>query len=276
MLGKHSANSSADFDKAGSIQRTIDAIDSFAADSETQKISNRNSQIQNQEQLVVEELRKSFSTPAGARLEVLRGVSFTAEAGEMLAVMGASGAGKSTLLHLLGGLEAADDGRIRLGDFAVTDATGARLARYRNGEVGFVFQFHHLLPDLTAVENVSLPLLIARGSAVESRRRAIEALESVRLNERAKYPVGHLSGGEQQRVALARALIKRPRLVFADEPTGNLDETTGDEIGSLLHSYCRHTQAIVIVATHNAHLASLCDRTLLLDDGRIAERRNSE
>jgi lipoprotein-releasing system ATP-binding protein len=207
---------------------------------------------------------------------VLRGVSFNIEAGEMTAIMGASGVGKSTLLHLLGGLEAADDGRIKLNDFEVTRAQGAGLARYRNEDVGFVFQSHHLLPDLTAAENVALPLTISRVAWSESRLRAVEALEAVGLNERATHPVGHLSGGEQQRVALARALIKRPRLVLADEPTGNLDAATGDEIGALLGSYCRASPAIVIIATHNVRLAEVCARTLLLDDGRIMEKQESE
>jgi lipoprotein-releasing system ATP-binding protein len=207
---------------------------------------------------------------------VLREVSFNIEAGEMTAIMGASGAGKSTLLHLLGGLEAADDGRIRLNDFEVTLAQGAGLARYRNEDVGFVFQSHHLLPDLTAAENVALPLTISRVAWSESRLRAVEALEAVGLNERATHPVGHLSGGEQQRVALARALIKRPRLVLADEPTGNLDAATGDVIGALLGSYCRASPAIVIIATHNVRLAEVCDRALLLDDGRIMEKQEAE
>ena len=192
----------------------------------------------------------------------------------MLAIRGASGAGKSTLLHLLGGLEDVDEGLIRLDDFEITRAQSVRLARYRNREVGFVFQFHHLLPDLTALENVALPLLIGRAARRESLRRAEAALESVRLRTRATHPVGHLSGGEQQRVALARALIKRPRLVLADEPTGNLDAPTGDEIGNLLGSYCREQQSIVIVATHNERLAQMCDRALLLEAGRV--KQNTE
>jgi lipoprotein-releasing system ATP-binding protein len=207
---------------------------------------------------------------------VLRGVSLTVDAGEMVAIMGASGAGKSTLLHLLGGLESADEGAIRLGDFEVTRTRGPRLAPFRNQEIGFVFQFHHLLPDLTAAENVSLPLLISRTARHESGLRAVEALEIVGLSERASHPVGHLSGGERQRVALARALITSPPLVLADEPTGNLDEAAGDEIGSLLSSYCRTKRAIVVIATHNSRLASICDRTLLLEDGRISEKQESE
>jgi lipoprotein-releasing system ATP-binding protein len=220
-------------------------------------------------ELTVTDLRKSFRTPTGAELEVLRGVSFAAEQGEMLAIMGASGAGKSTLLHVIGGLEAAEDGLIKLSDFEITKSSAAGLAHYRNEEVGFVFQFHHLLPDLTALENVTMPLLINRTSHVESLRRATAALESVGLGERAAHPVSHLSGGEQQRVALARALINRPRLILADEPTGNLDAPMGDEIGQLLKAYCRERQAIAIVATHNAHLAEMCDRTLILEEGRV-------
>lgn len=195
-----------------------------------------------------------------------------AQPGEMLAIMGASGAGKSTLLHTLGGLEAADGGVIRLNDFEIMRARASELARYRNEEVGFVFQFHHLLPDLTAAENVALPLLISRVSRRDGSKRALEALESVGLGERAAHPVNHLSGGEQQRVALARALIKRPRLVLADEPTGNLDAQTGDAIGQRLNSYRREHQSIIILATHNARLARFCDRTLFLEDGEVRQK----
>ena len=205
-------------------------------------------------------------------LEVLRGISFSVAAGEMVAITGASGAGKSTLLHTLGGLEAADEGSICLGDFEVTSAPNSRLADYRSARVGFVFQFHHLLPDLTALENVALPLRISRTARQESLQRATEALEKFGLGERARHPVNHLSGGEQQRVALARALIKRPRLVLADEPTGNLDAPTGDAIGMLLASYCRQHSAIIIIATHNDRISQTCDRTLFLEEGRINEK----
>lgn len=235
------------------------------------RISNLKSQIPADAHLVVDDLQKSFRTPLGAELEVLRGVSLAAQAGEMLAIRGASGAGKSTLLHTLGGLEAADNGLIRLNELEITKSSAARLARYRNEEVGFVFQFHHLLPDLAAVENVALPLLISRTAWRESLQQATAALESVGLRERAAHPIGHLSGGEQQRVALARALIKRPRLVLADEPTGNLDAPMGDEIGQLLRAYCREHQSIVVVATHNPRLAEMCDRTLVLEEGRVKQ-----
>jgi lipoprotein-releasing system ATP-binding protein len=215
-------------------------------------------------------------SPEGTPLEVLRAVSFEAGPGEMLAVTGASGAGKSTLLHALGGLEEVDEGVIRLEDFEVTRASAGELARYRNERVGFVFQFHHLLPDLTATENVSLPLLISRAAWGESARSARLALESVGLGERATHPVSHLSGGEQQRVALARALVKRPYLILADEPTGNLDAGVGDEIGRLLRAYCREQNAVAVIATHNARLSDTCDRALLLEDGRIKAESGSQ
>jgi lipoprotein-releasing system ATP-binding protein len=219
------------------------------------------------------DLYKSFLTPAGERLEVLRGVSFKVGAGEMLALMGASGAGKSTLLHLLGGLEAADRGRIKLCEVEITSASRASLLRLRNERIGFVFQFHHLLPDLDATENVALPLLINRMQRQESNARAVSMLLSVGLGERLDYKVGLLSGGEQQRVALARALIREPRLVLADEPTGNLDAATGEEITARLSSFCKERRAAVIIATHNERVAGICDRTLVLRDGKIKEVR---
>ncbi|MBD0370876.1 MAG: ABC transporter ATP-binding protein [Pyrinomonadaceae bacterium] len=219
--------------------------------------------------LVVRDVRKSFRTPQGERLEVLRGASFAVEAGEMVAVMGASGAGKTTLLHVVGGLEEADGGDCFLGDFNITRARSFELARFRNEQVGFVFQFHHLLPDLTAAENVALPLLINRTPLKEASKRASLALERVRLLERAEHRVAELSGGEQQRVAVARALVREPQLVLADEPTGNLDTEVGDEIGAMLASYCHERGAALLIATHNQRLAALCDRILRLEHGRI-------
>lgn len=219
--------------------------------------------------LKVTDLRKSFLSPAGERLEVLRGVSFSARAGETVAIMGSSGAGKSTLLHLLGGLEAADHGSVVVGEITVDRANASELARFRNRRVGFIFQFHHLLPDLTTAENVSLPLLIKRTRHDEAMRRARRMLEEVGLDGRISHLVGHLSGGEQQRVAVCRALITRPSLVLADEPTGNLDVAIGHEIARSLVSYARDNQALVIIATHNRAVAALCDRVLALRDGRL-------
>jgi len=223
-------------------------------------------------ELIVSDLRKSFSSPNGERVEVLRGVSLSASAGEVVAIMGASGAGKSTLLHLLSGLEAADHGSIIAGQFAIDRATPSALARFRNQQVGFVFQFHNLLPDLTAAENVSLPLRITRTSRSDAMRQALLTLAEVGLDSRASASVvGHLSGGEQQRVAVCRALITRPAIVLADEPTGNLDTAIGNEIAYSLVSYAKSGPALVIIATHNRALAELCDRTLVLRDGRLCD-----
>jgi ABC-type lipoprotein export system ATPase subunit len=206
----------------------------------------------------VVDLRKSFIAPNGERLEVLRGVTFTANAGESIAITGASGSGKSTLLHLLGGLETADHGTI---NFERTNGRGQ--------QIGFVFQFHYLLPDLSAVENVALPLLIARRKRDLAFNRANDLLQEAGLAARADHPVSHLSGGEQQRVAVARALITEPKLLLADEPTGNLDPTISENIAQTLVNYARENSAVAVIATHSATLARMCDRSLVLDDGRL-------
>jgi lipoprotein-releasing system ATP-binding protein len=198
------------------------------------------------------DLRKSFAAPNGERIEVLRGVSFDVKAGECVAITGVSGSGKSTLLHLLGGLDKPDHGT---------------LTAFRREQIGFVFQFHYLLPDLSAVENVALPLMIRRSRS--ATYRATTLLEQTGLAGRLDHPVSHLSGGEQQRVAVARALITAPRLVLADEPTGNLDPAVAAEIGHTLIDYSRTQQALVIIATHSPSLAQLCDYSLVLEDGRV-------
>ena len=202
------------------------------------------------------ELRKAYASPSGARVEVLRGVSFTLAAGEMLAVTGASGAGKSTLLHLLGGLDAADGGSLRLGEIELTCARAAELARVRNEQVGFVFQFHHLLPGLSALENVALPLLVARRRRREAHAAAYALLASVGLSERAAHRPGELSGGEQQRTAIARALVHAPRLLLCDEPTGNLDHASAATVAELLLELHRRQETILVVVTHSAELAA--------------------
>jgi lipoprotein-releasing system ATP-binding protein len=219
--------------------------------------------------LVVNDLRKSFQSPSGDQLEVLRGVSLSVYAGEAVAIMGASGAGKSTLLHLLGGLEAPDHGSIEAGGFSIHNARPQALAHFRNHRVGLIFQFHHLLHDLTAAENVSLPLMIGRMGSHEADARATRILKEAGLGVRSSHFVGNLSGGEQQRVAVCRALVTQPALVLADEPTGNLDAAIGNEIARSLVSYARDTPAMVLIATHNHGLAGLCDRTLVLKDGRL-------
>jgi lipoprotein-releasing system ATP-binding protein len=201
------------------------------------------------------DVRKSFVAPNGERIEVLRGVTFAAKAGESIAITGASGSGKSTLLHLLGGLETPDHGSISL--------NGDRR------ETGFVFQFHYLLPDLSAVENVALPLLIARWKRRRAFERAMELLRETGLGERADHPISHLSGGEQQRVAVARALVTEPTLLLADEPTGNLDEAISEQIGHTLVDYAHKHSAITIIATHSASLARMCHRQLVLESGKV-------
>jgi len=206
------------------------------------------------ERLAVVDLRKSFAAPNGERIDVLRGLSFTINPGESVAITGASGSGKSTLLHLLGGLEAPDHGS---------------LTAFRREQIGFVFQFHYLLPDLTALENVALPLLIGRNQKGKAFQRATGLLAQTGLADRLDHPVAHLSGGEQQRVAVARALITEPLLVLADEPTGNLDLAVGEEIGQTLVTYARTHAAIVLIATHSPPLAQLCDYSLVLEDGRL-------
>jgi ABC-type lipoprotein export system ATPase subunit len=202
----------------------------------------------------VVDLRKSFVAPNGERLDVLRGVDFTVAGGESIAITGPSGSGKSTLLHLLGGLETPDHGTITL--------DGSQ-------RIGFVFQFHYLLPDLSAVENVALPLLISRWSRKRAFARALELLRETGLAERSDHPISHLSGGEQQRVAVVRALITEPKLLLADEPTGNLDEAISEQIGRALVDYSHKNSAITIIATHSPRLAGLCDRSLVLEGGRI-------
>ncbi|HKY26697.1 MAG TPA: ABC transporter ATP-binding protein [Pyrinomonadaceae bacterium] len=221
--------------------------------------------------LRVADLRKNFTSPTGERLEVLRGVSFSAEPGEALAVTGASGAGKTTLLNLLGGLEKPDHGKIAMGEFEIDKATEKSLAAFRQSRVGFLFQFHHLLADLTALENVALPLAIARVSWDDAIKRASQLLQTMAIGERMRHPVTHLSGGEQQRVAVCRALITSPSLVLADEPTGNLDSNLALEIGKILTGYAKSSGATVIIATHNQELAYLCDRILVLTDGKTRE-----
>ena len=221
--------------------------------------------------LVVEGLRKSFPSPSGGRVEVLRGVSLAVGAGEAVAVVGASGAGKTTLLHVLGGLEEAGAGVARAGDFLITGASVAELAAWRGRGVGFVFQSHRLLTALTAEENVALPLMVGRAGRREATERAREMLGAVGLSERARHSPGELSGGERQRVAVARALVTRPRLVLADEPTGALDSRTGAEVGALLLGLCRASRACLLVATHNEALARTCDRALALLDGVVVE-----
>ena len=210
------------------------------------------------------------SYPVGGRsLTVLRDLDLRVEAGEMVAIVGASGVGKSTLLHVLGGLDSRDGGMVRVADTDLGSLSDAELVAFRNRHVGFVFQFHHLLPEFTALENAEMPMRIARRPAAERRARATRLLERVGLGERLAHRPGMLSGGEQQRVAIARALIMEPSLLLADEPTGDLDEHTADSLHDLLRGMHREHGLTSVIATHNPRLAAACDRVLRLEDGRL-------
>jgi lipoprotein-releasing system ATP-binding protein len=202
-------------------------------------------------------------------IHVLRDLDLVVERGEMVAIVGASGVGKSTLLHLLGGLDRADSGHIAVdGHDLGAMADQARVA-FRNAQVGFVFQFHHLLPEFSALENAEMPIRIARRSPAEARAMASALLGRVGLAERLDHRPSMLSGGEQQRVAVARALVMQPALVLADEPTGDLDETTGDALHDLFREMHRERGLTSVIATHNPRLAASCDRILRLEAGRL-------
>ena len=219
--------------------------------------------------LRVRSLNKSYETAAGQSIHVLRDLQLDVGAGEMVAIVGASGVGKSTLLHVLGGLDRAGSGEVTVAGQVVTDMKDRALVEFRNRHVGFVFQFHHLLPEFDALENVEMPMRIAGIARGESRQRASELLGRVGLRERLTHRPGMLSGGEQQRVAVARALVMRPALLLADEPTGDLDETTADSLHELLRTMHAEHGLTSVIATHNLRLAALCDRVLRLEHGRL-------
>jgi lipoprotein-releasing system ATP-binding protein len=222
--------------------------------------------------LRAEQLDKSFYD-AGREIRVLRGLDLEVMAGEQIAIVGQSGVGKSTLLHVLGSLETPSAGKVY---FEGEDlfALGERaLAEFRNLKLGFVFQFHYLLADFSALENVMMPALIARMPDQEAQRRASEVLELVGLANKLHRRPAELSGGEQQRVAVARAVVLHPRLVLADEPTGNLDPQTADEVHQLFHLLNRELQVTLVIATHNERLTRAMGRALRLRDGRLFEER---
>jgi lipoprotein-releasing system ATP-binding protein len=218
--------------------------------------------------VIVEDLHKSFQH-MGRRLEVLRGIDLNIHAGQILAIVGASGAGKSTLLHCIGTLDLPSAGRIRLGGEELTTMSSSRLAAVRNRNIGFVFQFHHLLPEFNALENVMLPGLIQGKNRREMEKRAAALLEEVGLSHRVTHRPGELSGGEQQRVAVARALTLDPKLLLADEPTGNLDSATSDAIHDLFFQINRQHGTTIVVVTHNAAFAESMPRVVRMRDGKV-------
>jgi lipoprotein-releasing system ATP-binding protein len=218
--------------------------------------------------VTVSGLNKYYAV-AGKRLHVLRDLDLVVERGEMVAIMGASGVGKSTLLHVLGGLDTIDSGGVRVGEHDIATMSDEARVAFRNRHIGFVFQFHHLLPEFTAIENAMMPMRIARASVAEARPRADALLRRVGLGDRLEHRPGMLSGGEQQRVAVSRALVMQPSLLLADEPTGDLDETTADALHDLLRSMHKEFGLTAIIATHNPRLAAQCDRTLRLEGGKL-------
>ena len=220
--------------------------------------------------LRAEKLTKIYKGRVEA-VEVFRDLDLSIEKGELAAVVGESGAGKSTLLHLLGGLDRPTSGSVILDKFDIVQARELDLSRFRNRQIGFVFQFHHLLPEFTALENVMMPDLIAGKSLGASRERARELLDRVGVAKRGGNRPGELSGGEQQRVAIARALASSPQLLLADEPTGNLDAGTGESIEELIRSLQAEQKLTAVIVTHNQKLASRCDRVFELDAGRLSE-----
>ena len=207
-------------------------------------------------------IEKSFGD-----LKVLKGVDFEAKKGEVVSIMGASGAGKSTLLQILGTLLTPDAGSLTIGGTDVLKLSSKELSAFRNSSIGFVFQAHHLLPEFTALENVMIPCLIGGKSSKEARERAESLLSAVGLSERTTHKPSQLSGGEQQRVAIARALANSPAIIFADEPSGNLDSATKQEIHSLFFSLRDRFGQTIVIVTHDPSLAAMCDRTLVIRDG---------
>jgi lipoprotein-releasing system ATP-binding protein len=218
--------------------------------------------------LKVQKLCKGYRSGA-ERIQVLLDLSFDLAEGEMMAVMGVSGSGKSTLLHLLGGMDRPDQGSIIIQGTEITALDQVKLSGFRNHTIGFVFQFHHLLPEFTALENVMMPLLLRGEQPDSARKRARATLVDVRMEERLDHRPGELSGGEQQRVAISRALVGQPKLLLADEPTGDLDPHTGMAIGELLRNlHARHGLTSIVV-THNEKLAGMCTRICHLEDGKL-------
>lgn len=212
-------------------------------------------------------IEKSFGN-----LKVLKGIDFRAEKSEVVSIMGASGAGKSTLLQILGTLSSPDNGTLRIDGTDVLSLGRKQISEFRNRRIGFVFQFHHLLPEFTSVENVMIPALIAGKKEREAKEEALKLLDTLGLSERTTHKPSELSGGEQQRVAIARALINRPAVLFADEPSGNLDSVTKTELHKLFFKLRDELGQTIVIVTHDPELAGMCDRSLFMKDGVFVEQ----
>ncbi len=222
----------------------------------------------NEPLIIARDISKSYHS-GSSTLDVLKGITFEVPVGRFVALTGASGVGKSTLLHILGGLDRATGGEILYRNRSLRNQTDVELAEFRNREIGFVFQFHHLLPEFSAVENVAMPLLIRRIERKRALSEAFSFLEQVGLSDRSNHKPGQLSGGEQQRVALARAMITSPSLILADEPTGNLDEGTAMKVFRIMRDLNERYNVAFLIATHNLDLARSSHRWVHLSDGRI-------
>ena len=215
--------------------------------------------------IVAKQIHKSYGS-----LEILKGVDLHINSGEVVSIVGSSGAGKTTLLTILGTLDRPDSGQVLINGQNVVELNDKKLAAFRNENIGFVFQFHHLLPEFTTLENICIPSFIEKKSKKESEVRALELLELFNLKDRATHKPSELSGGEQQRVAVARALINNPKVIFADEPSGNLDSKNADELHQLFFKLRDELKQTFVIVTHNNELAKMADRTLVMKDGRIS------
>lgn len=218
-------------------------------------------------------IRAHNITKSYGSLKVLKGISLEISKGEIVSVTGASGAGKSTLLHILSTLDRADSGQVILDDIETGKLNDHRLAEFRNKKVGFVFQFHHLLPEFTALENVCIPAFIAKTSKKEAERKAMDILEFLGLSDRATHKPSALSGGEQQRVAVARALVNQPSVLMADEPSGNLDSENARLLHSLFFELRENFNQTIVIVTHNEELAEMSDRRLFMRDGLMYDHK---
>lgn len=214
--------------------------------------------------IIAKNIHKSFG-----ELEVLKGVDLSVEKGEIVSIVGPSGAGKTTLLHILGTLDKSDSGEIQVDGFDVKKLNSDQLSGFRNKHIGFIFQFHQLLPEFTALENVIIPALIGKTDVKEAIRRAKELLDYLQLSDRLEHKPAELSGGEKQRVAVARALINNPMLILADEPSGSLDTQNKEELHKLLFELRDKFELTEVIVTHDNELARLCDRTIEMKDGKI-------
>lgn len=216
--------------------------------------------------IILKDIKKSFG-----QLEVLKGINLTIEDSKIVSIVGASGAGKTTLLQIAGTLLKADSGEVNIGGVDASRLSGKKLAEFRNKNIGFVFQFHHLLPEFTALENVCIPALIGGKNQKETEKRALELLKFLNLSERVTHKPKELSGGEQQRVAIARSLINDPEVIFADEPSGNLDSKNREELHTLLFSLRDTFKKTFVIVTHDENFAAMSDKIIKIKDGKIEE-----